>query len=140
MQFFIVISVFTGSRNSVDNPSASVSGVTGYNSSLDSESPLKRLERCVRANSEAGCSTFEIYRGSKLSMSTGYTLTHSRSNTNSMKLPFGYVVENGCSSSEVVTTAATVNRSSHVFSVDATEFIPSWKALALSEVNTAASG
>ncbi|EJW81146.1 zinc finger protein, partial [Wuchereria bancrofti] len=84
------LSVFTGSRNSVDNPSASVSGVTGYNSSLDSESPLKRLERCVRANSEAGCSTFEIYRGSKLSMSTGYTLTHSRSNTNSMKLPFGY--------------------------------------------------
>lgn len=50
------------------------------------------------------------------------------------------VVENGCSNSEGVTTAATVNRSGHVFSVDATEFIPSWKVLALSEVNTVASG
>uniref|UniRef100_A0A0R3Q4J1 C2H2-type domain-containing protein n=1 Tax=Brugia timori TaxID=42155 RepID=A0A0R3Q4J1_9BILA len=47
------------------------------------------LERCVRANSEAANSpTFEIYRSSRLSMSTGYALTHSRSN--SMKLPFEY--------------------------------------------------
>ncbi|VDN81703.1 unnamed protein product [Brugia pahangi] len=83
------LSVFTGSRNSVDSPSASVSGVDGYTSSVDSESPLKRLERCVRENSEAtNSSTFEIYRSSRLSMSTGYALTHSRSN--SMKLPFEY--------------------------------------------------
>ncbi|KAM3725040.1 E3 ubiquitin-protein ligase makorin [Dirofilaria immitis] len=49
------------------------------------------------------------------------------------------VVENGCSSDSIATTAA-VNQSNHVFSVDAAEFIPSWKISALNEANTNASG
>ncbi|CAG9535013.1 unnamed protein product [Cercopithifilaria johnstoni] len=49
-------------------------------------------------------------------------------------------VENGCSSDKTATTAAAVNRSSHEFSVDAAEFVPSWKVSTLNEVNTVASG
>ncbi|EFO28406.1 zinc finger protein [Loa loa] len=88
-------SVFTANRNSTqsnlfDIPSTSFSRADGSTASTDSESPLKRLERCVRANSEAGCSTFGLYRSSRPSTSTRYALTQSRSNANSMKLRFGY--------------------------------------------------
>uniref|UniRef100_A0A915PMF4 RING-type E3 ubiquitin transferase n=1 Tax=Setaria digitata TaxID=48799 RepID=A0A915PMF4_9BILA len=54
--------------------------------------------------------------------------------------PANKVVENGCSSNEIATTATIVSRSSHVFSADAAEFVPSWKLSALNEVNTTASG
>lgn len=88
-------SMFTANRNSpqsssFDIPSTSVSRADGSAELTDSDSPLKRLERCVRANSEAGCSTFGVYRSSRPSASTRYALTQSRSNANSMKLRFGY--------------------------------------------------
>lgn len=50
------------------------------------------------------------------------------------------MVENGCSNDGMTTTAATVNRTKHVFSIDAAEFIPSWKIRAVDEVDTFASG
>ncbi|KAL3983284.1 Zinc finger C-x8-C-x5-C-x3-H type (and similar) family protein [Acanthocheilonema viteae] len=68
-------------------------------------------------------------------------------NSNSTK-----VVENDCGSDKIAattaattataattTTTAAVNQSNHVFSVDAAEFVPSWKILPLNEVNAVAS-
>ncbi|MCP9260032.1 Zinc finger protein [Dirofilaria immitis] len=89
------LSMLTATRNSAqsnsfDIPAASVSLSDKSIESADLESPLKRLERCVRANSEAGCSTFGLYKSGKPSTPTRYALTQSRPNTNSMKLRFGY--------------------------------------------------
>ncbi|CAG9539195.1 unnamed protein product [Cercopithifilaria johnstoni] len=89
------LSAFTANGNSTqsnlfDIPCASTSRADGSTESTDSESPLKRLERCVRVNSEARCSTFGLYRSSKPSASTRYAFTQSCTNANSMKLPFGY--------------------------------------------------
>lgn len=52
------------------------------------------------------------------------------------------MIKNGCNSDEIATAtaAAIVDQNKHVFSVDAAEFIPSWKISALGEVNTVASG
>ncbi|VDK87156.1 unnamed protein product [Litomosoides sigmodontis] len=48
-------------------------------------------------------------------------------------------MDNGCSSDNRTTVEVEGNRSSYVFSVDAAEFVPSWKMTALDEVNTVAS-
>uniref|UniRef100_A0A8R1U036 C2H2-type domain-containing protein n=1 Tax=Onchocerca volvulus TaxID=6282 RepID=A0A8R1U036_ONCVO len=89
------LSMLTANRNSTqsnsfDTPSTSISPADGSIESVDSESPLKRLERCVRASNVAECSTFGLYRSSKPSASARYSLTQSRPNNNSMKLRFGY--------------------------------------------------
>lgn len=88
-----ILSVFTTSGNSAQSnsfPCENVSLSDRSTESADSESPLKRLERCVRANSEAGCSTFGLYRSSKPSAPARYSLTQSRTNANTMKLHFGH--------------------------------------------------
>ncbi|OZC12761.1 zinc finger, C2H2 type [Onchocerca flexuosa] len=89
------LSMLTANRNSTqsnsfDTPSTSISPADESIESTDSESPLKRLERCVRASNVAECSTFGFYRNSKPSASARYSLTQSRPNNNSMKLRFGY--------------------------------------------------
>ncbi|KAL3998269.1 hypothetical protein ACH3XW_14380 [Acanthocheilonema viteae] len=75
--------------SSFDIPCSSVSRTDGSTWSADLESPLKRLERCVWANSEAECSTFGLYRSSRPPASARYALTQSRTNANSMKLRLG---------------------------------------------------
>ncbi|VDK73038.1 unnamed protein product [Litomosoides sigmodontis] len=88
-----ILSLFTTNGNSAQSDSLTCENVSRFDrptESIDSESPLKRLERCVRANSEAGCSTFGLSRSSKPSASKKYALTQSHTYASSMKLRFGH--------------------------------------------------
>lgn len=88
-----LLSAFITNKNSTQSNSFDIPRVTvsrADESTEDSESPLKRLERCVRANSEAECSTFGLYRSTNPPVPTRFALTQSRTNANSMKLRFGY--------------------------------------------------